>query len=81
MQTNSTATIANDDRPTPTDVRVIRERNRAERVQVSVVDNVLERLEVYATLAANHEMHPRVKREHAERIVEAVLGLTNGGVQ
>ena len=45
-----------------------------------VVANVMERLDVYAVLAAAHDLHPIVKRQHAQRIVEAVLALSGAAV-
>lgn len=73
-----------------TDTSVIRGKNlRARRLQ-SVIDNVADRLDVFACVLAarkllddrNGTFDPAVyatfRKEHAERIVHAVIALTRG---
>lgn len=57
-------------------VRTIRDRNRADQKREEAIANVGERLEVYGVLATTSEIHPKVRREQATAIVDAVMALT-----
>lgn len=56
----------------------IREQNKASRHRQSVVANVAERLDVFAACAVSRPAHEyeQIRRAHAERIIEAVIGLS-----
>lgn len=58
-------------------IQNIRDRNRAEQIQIDLLANVIERFDVYAALANEHpERHANFKKQHAERMVDAVLALS-----
>ncbi len=63
-----------------TDTPAIRAKNQAILLRASIVANVMERLDVYAALTIGAicgvDTQTRIRREHAERIVEAVLALS-----
>lgn len=56
-------------------VKAIRAQNRSESRRAAAVATVVDRLQVYGVLASTHEIHSSVSRQHAERIVDAVVGL------
>jgi hypothetical protein len=61
------------------DIKAIRERNRADMRRADIVDNVMDRLDVYAAVTFGQplmQMDRSVCREHAERIVRMVTALS-----
>jgi hypothetical protein len=57
------------------DVRTVRQMNQAAQRHAAAIDNVAERLEYFAALAAKAPLEARELRFHAEQIVAAVVAL------
>ena len=71
------------------DIRTTREKNQRERKRKHAIENVMERLDVYAVILVAQQYnemevadkakpgrYASLRREQATRIVDAVLGLT-----
>jgi len=71
------------------DTKTIREKNQRDRKRKHAIDNVMERLDVYAVILVAQQYnemevadkakpgrYASLRREQATRIVDAVLGLT-----